>query len=183
MSLQCISSLTDVDTGTEILLLDAWHVRIVWRSSLLRWFSLNSLVTLIFPKILPSDSISSDTSSSKAWSLHQVTLGVGRPDTNWNLIIETVRCGIVKYYYWMFITYNAIITSPILYINSSNGINDFCHNLVILQATWYVVLPLSVSYQLKFFTTTNSLWLCPTKHKICVVLLTRSTLRLPFMVK
>ena len=109
MSLQCISSLTDVDTGTEILLLDAWHVRIVWRSSLLRWFSLNSLVTLIFPKILPSDSISSDTSSSKAWSLHQVTLGVGRPDTNWNLITETVRCGIVIYYYWMFITYNAII--------------------------------------------------------------------------
>ena len=99
MSLQCISSLTDVDTGTEMLLLDAWHVRIVWRSSLRRWFSLNSLVTLIFPKILPSDSISSETSSSKAWSLHQVTLGVGRPDKNWNLKTETMGYGIVENYY------------------------------------------------------------------------------------
>ena len=99
ISLQCISSFTDVDTGTEILLFDAWQVRIVWRSSLRRWFSLNSLVTLIFPEILPSDSISSETSSSKAWSLHQVTLGVGRPDKNWNLKTETMGYGIVENYY------------------------------------------------------------------------------------
>ena len=128
ISLQCISSFTDVDTGTEILLLDAWHVRIVWRSSLLRWFSLNSLVTLIFPKILPSDSISSETSSSKAWSLHQVTLGVGRPDRNWNLKAETMGYGIVENYYWMFSATNKDMVIQICsyrYYNYYRWIKEF----------------------------------------------------------
>ena len=124
MSLQCISSLTDVDTGTEILLLDAWHVRIVWRSSLLRWFSLNSLVTLIFPKILPSDSISSETSSSKAWSLHQVTLGVGRPNTNWNLKTETMGYRIEGNHHFMFVIYSTI-NCGYIYYNCYSLVKEF----------------------------------------------------------
>ena len=39
MYLQFMSNLTEVDTGTEKLLLVAWHVNIEWRSS--RFKSLN----------------------------------------------------------------------------------------------------------------------------------------------
>ena len=67
---QFMSSLTEVETGTEMLLLAAWQVRMVWRSSLLSWVSLSSLVTL------PSET-SSDRLSSRAWSRHQVTFGLG----------------------------------------------------------------------------------------------------------
>ena len=71
---QCMSSLTEVETGTERLLFVAWQVRIVWRSSLLSGASLNSLVTTPL-----SSSTLSETSSRRAWSRHQVTLGVGWP--------------------------------------------------------------------------------------------------------
>ena len=72
---QCMSSLTEVETGTERLLFVAWQVRIVWRSSLLSGASLNSLVTTPL-----SSSTLSETSSRRAWSRHQVTLGVGWPE-------------------------------------------------------------------------------------------------------
>ena len=71
--------MTDVETGTDMLLLDAWQVRIVWRSSLLNCTNLSSFVTreiLWMPSPL---SISSETSSNRAWSLHHVTRGVGFP--------------------------------------------------------------------------------------------------------
>ena len=47
--LQFMSSLTEVETGTEMLLLLAWHVKMVWRSSLLRSVRTSSLMTLVFP--------------------------------------------------------------------------------------------------------------------------------------
>ena len=72
---QCISNLTEVEVGTEILLFVAWQVRMEWRSDRRNWSSLSSLVTL--PPVL---SMSSLTSSRSAWSRHQVTLGVGRPE-------------------------------------------------------------------------------------------------------
>ena len=43
--LQCMSNLTEVDVGTEMLLFEAWQVRMAWRSVLLRSISLNSLLT------------------------------------------------------------------------------------------------------------------------------------------
>ena len=74
-NLQCISSFTEVEAGTEMLLLLAWQVKMEWRSVLRNCTSLSSLVTL--PE---TSSTTSDTSSSSAWSRHHVTLGVGRPE-------------------------------------------------------------------------------------------------------
>ena len=74
-NLQCISSFTEVEAGTEMLLLLAWQVKMEWRSVLRNCTSLSSLVTL--PE---TSSTTSDTSSSRAWSRHHVTLGVGRPE-------------------------------------------------------------------------------------------------------
>ena len=71
-NLQCISNLTEVEAGTEMLLLVAWQVKMECKSSLLSPTSLSSLVT--FPS-----SMYSLTSSRRAWSRHQVTRAVGRP--------------------------------------------------------------------------------------------------------
>ena len=45
-NLQFISSLTDVETGTEMLLFAAWQVRMVWRSVLFRSLRTSSFSTL-----------------------------------------------------------------------------------------------------------------------------------------
>ena len=68
-----MSSLTEVETGTEMLLLAAWHVRMVCRSPLLRLGSRSSLVTL--PSLTSSERL-----SSRAWSRHQLTFGLGWPE-------------------------------------------------------------------------------------------------------
>ena len=41
-----MSNLTEVETGTEMLLLAAWQVRMVWRSDLLRSLRTSSFSTL-----------------------------------------------------------------------------------------------------------------------------------------
>ena len=72
---QCMSSLTEVEAGMDMLLLEAWHVRMEWRSSRRSWTSLSSLTTF------DSNSFtSSETSSRSAWSRHQLTRGWGRPE-------------------------------------------------------------------------------------------------------
>ena len=43
----CMSSLTEVDTGTEMLLLAAWQVKMVCKSLLFRSLTTSSLLTLL----------------------------------------------------------------------------------------------------------------------------------------
>ena len=71
-----MSSLTDVETGTDTLLFEAWQVKIEWRSG--RWMlgMTSWLVTLCWE-------LEVKVSSTRWWSLHQVTLGLGLPPSTW----------------------------------------------------------------------------------------------------
>jgi hypothetical protein len=71
-NLQFMSNLTEVDTGTEMLLLVAWQVRIECKSSLWRSLRTSSFSVLNEARLVSLESM-------RAWSLHQVTFGIGRP--------------------------------------------------------------------------------------------------------
>lgn len=68
-----MSSFTEVETGTERLLFEAWQVRMECKSVRV---SLRSRRLLTTSPLVTS----SEMSSNRAWSLHQLTFGLGLPE-------------------------------------------------------------------------------------------------------
>ena len=71
--------------------LETWQVRMEWRSSRRSWTSLNSLTTFDSNSL-----ISSETSSNRAWSRHQLTRGWGRPVNKKVRIKDLDKLNLVK---------------------------------------------------------------------------------------
>ena len=78
--LHVMSSLTDVETGSDTLLFEAWQVKIECRSDLWMFGMTSWLVTLYWVEVVK-------VSSTRWWSLHQVTLGLGLPPRTWQIHI------------------------------------------------------------------------------------------------
>ena len=76
--LHVMSSLTDVETGSDTLLFEAWQVKMEWRSDLWMFGMTSWLVTLYWVEVVK-------VSSTRWWSLHQVTLGLGLPPRTWQI--------------------------------------------------------------------------------------------------
>ena len=78
--LHVMSSLTDVETGSDTLLFEAWQVKMECRSDLWMFGMTSWLVTLYWVEVVK-------VSSTRWWSLHQVTLGLGLPPKTWQIHI------------------------------------------------------------------------------------------------